>query len=382
MKIQFINSYGKLHEYNFIREVVPGENITVYSDTGYAKFANPEVEQYYKENNIRLVRANDYAKINNRTIRSFFNLLSGIRIILKSRREKYDYCFVHFLSTRRAILSYFVPSRTKQVLITYGSDLLRRNNFNNFFFKKMIERSHLIVFNSGNLRYTFEQAYGKQYENKCVDIAFPCASFDRLETLISGFKPEDAFKRFNLPSDKKIVVCGHTSTEDEQFEPMIDALSRINQTSKDECYFVFFMTYGSGNYLEYRKRVEDKLKATDLNFTILKDYLNYDEMALLHSVSNIHITSITTDALSIFLQEEMYAGATVLYGKWLHYIEFENEDYGAIPYNDFDDLTIKFNEVASGNIPPKPTNLKHMIENLSSNESISNSWRKILYGNE
>lgn len=62
MKIQFINSYGKLHEYNFIREVVPGENITVYSDTGYAKFANPEVEQYYKENNIRLVRANDYAK--------------------------------------------------------------------------------------------------------------------------------------------------------------------------------------------------------------------------------------------------------------------------------------------------------------------------------
>ena len=243
----------------------------------------------------------------------------------------------------------------------------------------MIERSHLIVFNSGNLRYTFEKAYGKQYENKCVDIAFPCASFDRLEKLISGFKPEDAFERFNLPSDKKIVVCGHTSTEDEQFEPMIDALSKINQTSKDECHFVFFMTYGSGNYLEYRKRVEEKLKATDLNFTILKDYLNYDEMALLHSVSNIHITSITTDALSIFLQEEMYAGATVLYGKWLHYVEFENEDYGTVPYDDFSDLTTKFNEIASGKVPPKPSNLKQMIENLSSNESINKAWRKILY---
>ena len=162
MKIQFINSYGKLHEYNFIREVVPGEDLTVYSDTGYAKFANPEVERYYKYNNIRLVKANDYANIKNRYLRILLNLMSGIRIIWCSRKDKYDYCFVHFLSTRRAILSYFVPSRTKQVLITYGSDLLRRNNFNNFFFKKMIERSHLIVFNSGNLRYTFEKAYGKQ----------------------------------------------------------------------------------------------------------------------------------------------------------------------------------------------------------------------------
>ena len=378
MKIQFINSYGKLHEYNFIRVVVPGEDITVYSDTGYAEYASDEVERYYKENNIKLVKAKDFVGIKNRIVRVLFNLLSGIYIILKSRKEKYDYCFVHFLSNRRAILSYFIPSTTKQILITYGSDLLRRNDYDNFFFKKMIERAHLIVFNSGNLRYSFEQAYGNKFEDKCVDIAFPCASFDRLEKLMSGFNREEALKHFNLPPGKKIVICGHTSTKDEQFELMINALDKAEKSAKDSCHFVFFMTYGNGNYKTYRNRIEDKLRISTLSYTVLKDYLRYEEMALLHSVSDIHITSITSDALSIFLQEEMYAGATIMYGKWLHYTEFEKEDFGVVAYDDFADLTIKFNDVCRGNVPAKPDNIKKMIENLSSNIDIRKKWVKIL----
>lgn len=378
MKIQFINSYGKLHEYNFIRVVVPGEDITVYSDTGYAEYASSEVEQYYKDNNIKLVKANSFNGIKNRSIRIFLNLLSGIFKIFKSRKERYDYCFVHYLSNRRAILSYFIPSTTKQILITYGSDLLRRKDFNNFFFKKMIERAHLIVFNSGNLRYTFEQAYGKKYDDKCVDIAFPCASFDRLENLISVSKKDDALQRFNLPSGKTIVVCGHTSTSDEQFEQMIDALDNVEKSAKDSCHFVFFMTYGSGNYKSYQRIIEERLKRSTLSYTVMKDFLKYEEMALLHSISDIHITSITTDALSIFLLEEMYAGATVLYGEWLHYTEFEKDNYGAIAYKDFSDLTQKFNEVSRGIRPTKPDNLKKMIENLSSNEEIHKQWQSIL----
>ena len=162
---------------------------------------------------------------------------------------------------------------------------------------------------------------------------------------------------------------------------MISALNKVYDSAKNNCHFVFFMTYGSGNYKEYRDRVEQKLQGSSLSYTILKDYLNYEEMAMLHSISDIHITSITTDALSIFLQEEMYAGATILYGEWLHYIEFQNDNFGAISYKDFEDLTVKFNKVALGDIPAKPTNLKEKIKKLSSNESIHNDWMKILYNN-
>ena len=56
-KLQFINSYGKLHEYNFIRVVVPYGDFTVYSDTGYAKSANEEVFNYYREHDLKLVKA-------------------------------------------------------------------------------------------------------------------------------------------------------------------------------------------------------------------------------------------------------------------------------------------------------------------------------------
>ena len=205
-KIQFINSYGKLHEYNFIRVALPDSSIVVYSDTGYAKPETAEIEDYYKEHSITVVKAKSFSNIRLGIIRRALNLFSAIRIIVQSRKEKYDYCFVHYLSTRRAILSLFVPKTTKLMLITYGSDILRRKNFNNYFFRKMIERANLIVFNSGNLRLKFEAAFGKKFDNKCVDIAFPCASFERLEKNLVMYTRDYSLGQLGLPNDKTIVV--------------------------------------------------------------------------------------------------------------------------------------------------------------------------------
>lgn len=380
MRIQFINSSGKLHEYNFIRVAVPEEDITIYSDTGYAQFATDEIAEYYHNHNIKVIKANDYAHINNRHLRILLNLFSGLRLIWKSRIEKYDYCFIHYLSTRRAILSLLIPSSTKQILITYGTDILRRNNFNNFFFRKMLDRAYLIDFTSGNLKYTFENAYGKKYANKSIEIAFPCYSYGYINALQGKLSKDDIKNHFNFPLDKSVVVCGHTSTNEEQFDKMIDALEKIDDQAKSKYQFVFFMTYGAGDYKEYRAHIEQKLTNHTLSYTVLNKFLTSEEVAMIHIVSDVHITSIKTDAISFFMLEEMYAGATLLYGSWLHYVEFEGENnFGTMSFEDFDDLTIKLNMIAKGEIPNKPSNIKSMIESLSSNESIHEEWSKILY---
>ena len=375
-KIQFINSYGKFHEYNFIREVLPHDDITVYSDTGYASFATAEVEDYYVKHSINVVKAKDYASIGSGIIRKALNLFSGIKIIIKSRSEKYDYCFVHYLSTRRAVLSLFVPKKTKLVLITYGSDILRRKNFNNIFFKSMLNKADLIVFNSGNLRYTFEKSYGKKYDEKCVDIAFPCASFKRLELNISKHTKKEAKEHFSLPLNKTIVVCGHTSTSDEQHKKLIDAIQKIDKDHLEQCHFVFPMTYGSEDYINYRESIKQILKNTNLSYTVLENYLGYDEMSLLHISSDIHITSITTDALSLFLSEELFAGAHLIYGEWLHYTEFEANKVGADTYKSFNDLPEIISKVIDGEGTKAPDNQKKIIEDINSNDRIAQSWQK------
>lgn len=376
-KIQFINSYGKLHEYNFIRVAVPEGDITVYSDTGYAKLATEEVASYYRDRNVKLIKANDFSGIRFRPLRVFFNIISGIRIIIGSRKEHYDYCFVHFLSTRRAILSWFVPSSTKLVLITYGSDILRRKDFNNFFFKKMLDRAFLIDFTSGNLKYTFEKAYGDKYKPKSVEIGFPCYSYGILKQMTETYSKKSIKQHFDIPVEKKVVVCGHTSTEEEQFERMIAALERIDNKAKENYHFVFFMTYGAGNYKSYRTEIETILSQSSISYTVLNKFLSAEEVAMVHVMSDVHITSIRTDAISFFMLEEMYAGATLLYGEWLHYVEFEEDDFGTIKYKDFDDLPVQFNKIAKGMIPEKPANLREKIEAISSNEMIASKWKYV-----
>ena len=379
-KIQFINSYGKFHEYNFIKEALPQCEITVYSDTGYAKYASDEVKNYYDAHHVRVVKANSFDNIKNPTLRRVLNLFSAIGIIICSRKEQYDYCIIHFLSARRAILSSFIPRGTKQILVTYGSDILRRKDFNNVFFRRMLDRCYAIVETTGNIKYKLEEVYGEKYKSKSVYIPFPCASFDRLDDVINNVTIESALRRLDLPSDKKIVVCGHTSTHDEQFEKMIPAILKVPAEVLSLCHFVFPMTYGNGDYIEYREKIKKLLSNSGLNYTVLEEYLPYDIMAMLHLVSSVHITSITTDALSFFLLEELYCGASLLYGSWLHYIEFENEYTNAMTYNTFDELPIVFSAVILGKgkdiIPVEKE--REYIRDIQSNEMINNKWTELL----
>lgn len=377
-KIQFINSYGKFHEYNFIRVALPNDEVVVYSDTGYAKPESEEIAQYYKAHNISVVKANPFSEIKIGVLRRFLNLCSAIIITVGSRNKKYEYCFIHYLSTRRAILSMFIPKKTKQVLITYGSDILRRKDFNEFFFRKMLEKSHLIVFNSGNLRYKFEEELGKKYADKCVDIAFPCASFKRLEQNLIKYPKKYSLNELGLPDNKTIVVCGHTSTHDERHEKLIDALNKVPESYLNKCCFVFPMTYGNGDYLQYREKIKTKLKNAKFKSIVFEEYMPFDRMCMLHSASDVHITGITTDALSLFLLEEMYSGSHLIYGEWLHYIEFEENSLGCDSYKDFSDLPELFVKVLDGRGTPAPDNQKDIIERLQSNETIQRKWEQLL----
>lgn len=377
MKYQFINSAGKVHEYNFLKTVLPNQSVDIYSDTGYFKYANEEVANYYKSNDISVKCAKSFDKIKIPFIKHFLNLLSGIFMILKSNKKKYDYCFIHFLSTRRAILSLFVRSKTKVILVAYGSDILRRKKLDDFFFKSMIKRCYKIVFNSKNMKSKFSDTYGDKFDDKVCDISFPSFSFNRLEKLLNSSNMIDCKKFFGLPLDKKIIVCGHSSTHEEQFEKMIPQFLKMNKKLLDSCHFVFFMTYGAGDYLEYRDKIKSILAQTTLSYTVLDEFLNYEEMSWLHLISDYHITGITTDALSYFMLEEMYAGSIVIYGKWLNYLEFD-DGFNAIPYSDFDSLSIVFSDALINYRPKELLTVKKSIAKLTDNNLIKKEWDYIL----
>ena len=113
---------------------------------------------------------------------------------------------------------------------------------------------------------------------------------------------------------------------------------------------------------------------------MLKEYLNYDKMQKLHSVSDIHITNIKTDALSCFLQEQMLAGSVLLYGKWLKYLDIETPDFYAIPFEEIGQLSNTLVSVVDDfkNHKNKSKINRSGIINLASEEVITSEWNKIL----
>lgn len=376
--IQFIVTSGRLHEYNFIRFILPHDNITFYSDTGHSDPSNVEIEQYYREHNIKVVDAKKYENVKFRIIRILLNLFSGIKTIIKSRQIDYDYCFISFLSTRRAILSKFIPKNRKTILIAHGSDILRKTNFNEFFFNSMLKNSYRIIFNSENVKNQFINHYGNKYADKSEYIPFPSSSFERVDIAVAGISPFEAKKEFNLPTDKVIVICGHTSTFEEQFEYMIPALECVSDDILKNCHFVFPMTYGNGNYENYRNKIESLLSKSKLNYTVLHDYCTVDEMARLHLCSDIHISSIKTDALSIFMQEELYLGARLIYGEWLDYPELRNNHILYDTFKSFQELPIVFENVYNSSDFSIPANSREKVKQLKSISNIISKWNEIL----
>ena len=379
-KIQFLSSFGKFHEYNFIKQIIPNEDITIYSDTGYADFASKEVEDYYKNKKIALIKANDYSHIKNKILRRILNLFSAIRIVIRSRKINYDYCIIHFLSTRRAILSLFLPSKRKIILVTYGSDILRRKNLKSFFFSLMMNKAYRVIETTGNIHYCLKNTFNDKYEKKTVYIPFPSASYDILDSIIATTSKNDARLFWNLPLDKFVIVCGHTSTRDEQFELLIPALLKCKKDLLQKIHFVFPMTYGNGDYISYRKTIKDMLERSSLTYTLIDSYVNYKDLAKLHIASDIHITSISTDALSFFMLEELYCGADVLYGSWLHYLELENNHVKAMPYDHFDDIpTLIHNLLTQKNdFKVNISDTRDYLKQIQSPFLIRKKWNQVL----
>ena len=98
-------------------------------------------------------------------------------------------------------------------------------------------------------------------------------------------------------------------------------------------------------------------------------------------ISNIHITTIKTDAFSCFLQEELYTGSIIVYGKWLNYYEIENGQYATVPINDFGELSKKIDEIIVNfeEYEHSSTRNRDAIVSLASEESIINSWDKYIF---
>lgn len=374
------------HVYNYVDIVLADSNIfddiTIFNVDYVEK--NPAVfEDYYNKRNIEIINHKNRLKFNIPGFKSGYNFLERSLILYKHLcKKKYDYLIIHYCSWQSMQWADWFKNYFKHIIpVFWGGDVLRNKRVSSWQYKMVYDGSDAIVLPNAHSLNVFNQSTSYKYKNKAILIQFPTKMVRAfIEAEKSMPSRVEVLQKYGFPNDRLIVICGHTATRAERYESMIEELGRLSNDIKNKCYFVLMMTYSPEEYRSYQEIVERLIHKNGLSACVLKEYLNYDQIQKLHYISDIHITNILTDALSCFLQEELLAGAVLIYGKWLNYLEIETPDFYAIPFGDINDLKNTFEDVVINFRFHKERSAinKNGIIKLASEESILKEWNKYL----
>ncbi|MFJ8266842.1 hypothetical protein [Peribacillus asahii] len=349
--------------------------------------SNKEAYEYYNKNNIKVVLNNG---LNQLVKSALIRKIPKLRVVahLEQLNKKisdlgyFDYCFVHFVDITKSKLIIRNKDYFKKIIpVFWGSDLLRNEKLESSSYRRLFQLSHKIVLNTENMKKTFKKVYNTEFDRKVVVIKFPLMSFEKLDQLQKTSNVEALKKDFGFPTDKFIVICGHAGYKEEQYEELIESLSKCKAEVKKKCYFVFLMTYGPSNLREYQNKIRNLIKENALDGMVMSDYMIQNEFLKLFICSDIYITTITTDAFSGVMQENLYSGAMLIYGKWLNYYELEESAIVARSIekvkqvgNSLEEIVMNYDE-----IKPQLLSNRELISNISSPKSIKEMWEKKIF---
>lgn len=165
--------------------------------------------------------------------------------------------------------------------------------------------------------------------------------------------------------NKIVITCGYNGSKGQQHYKIIEELSKLPKEIKQKLFLFFPMTYGVPNE-EYINTLKTNLSRVEIPYRIFTKRLSECELADLRLMSDIALNIQITDAFSSSLVEHIYAGSTLVVGKWLPYSVFSK--YG-IYYISIDESEI------SNTIQRlcKPGNPNVNFDNISAAEQMS-SW--------
>lgn len=384
--ILILSSSDSRHVYNYIDIVLADrkifEDITIFN-VDYVEKTPTAFEEYYNKRNIEIINHKIWLKFDIPVLKSAYSFLERSLVLYKHlRQKKYDYIIIHYCSWQSMQWVNWFKGYFKHIIpVFWGGDVLRNKKVNSRQYKKVYDSSDVIVLPNAHSLNMFNQSTSHKYKNKAILIQFPTKM---VRTFIEAEKSMpnkmDVLQEYGFPNNRLIVICGHTATRAERYESMVEELVQLPNDIKNKCYFVFMMTYSPEEYQSYQETIERLIHKNGLYGCVLKEYLSYEQIQRLHYISDIHITNILTDALSCFLQEELLAGAVLIYGKWLNYHEIETSDFYAIPFENINELKTTFEDVVVNFRFYKERSAinKDGIIKLASEESILKAWNKYL----
>lgn len=238
-----------------------------------------------------------------------------------------------------------LKKKTKNIYISVGgSDLYRDSKrFHvRMFQKRLIRHANYLSSENEQTRAYFYEVYGKRCSNVPHDIVnFGVDIIDAMEAIDEKNALREKWK---IPTNKYVIALGHNGRREHQHLAMIDAIGKLEESARKQCFFLIPMTYLVPEE-SYVDEIKQQLNAIGAEYRILRDFMNVKEMAETVSVCDAMVHVQTTDQLSSTMIAHMYVGNVVIAGSWLPYDSLRQANIKFYSIDEISELTIELSDI-------------------------------------
>lgn len=248
----------------------------------------------------------------------------------------YDGVNIHFAAPIYRYLAQSLKRKGKRLVTSiWGSDFLRATPRALDDLDRTLSASHIVTTNNPVIRQRLLARF-PEIESRLRIVPFGLRSLDIIRELMNSETREDSRRRLGLPINKTIVTVGYNGIRQQQHAIIIAGLAALAPQNKARLFALVPMTYPDD--APYQAEVEVLLKASGVDFAIVRDKLDIRDNCRIRIASDYAINMQTTDSLSASIQEHMFSGSRLVVGKWLPYEMFERMGVPILKVNDARDI--------------------------------------------
>lgn len=307
----------------------------------------------------------------------YFRTMLDLRTILE-QMPMYDAMQLLWIEKEWVYFHNLIRSKTKRLNLNIGgSDFYRASNTERDYKKKLIECADRVIGQTEDTAENFRSYYGDVAADKLCCFPYGIEVLNYIN--LNKDKDKNTLRRkYHIPLNKIVITCGHNAGQAHQHIEMIEVINRLPAKIKEQIVCVFPMTYPQGCN-EYIDVVDNRLKQTDLQYVILKNFMDFQGMAEYALISDIMIHVQTTDQLSSSMLEEMYAGSIVIAGSWLPYKSLRKMGIYFLDVDTISDLTAVLEDVIVNmeSYKDKCKENRALIRQYSSWDEVAPKWHAL-----
>lgn len=307
----------------------------------------------------------------------YFQTMVELQMILE-QLPVYDAMQLLWIEKEWVYFHKLIRSKTKRLNLNIGgSDFYRAGKTERDYKKKLIECADQVIGQTADTVKNFELYYNEVVSGKLCCFPYGIEVLDFIN--LNREQDKNKLKRkYHIPLNKIVITCGHNASQAHQHIEMIEAINQLPAIIKKQIVCVLPMTYPQGCE-EYINFVDGSLKGTDLEYVILKDFMDFQDMAEYALISDIMIHVQTTDQLSSSILEEMYAGSIFIAGSWLPYKALHKMGIYFLDVDTIPDVTAVLEDVVA-NIEvytEKCRGNREIIWKYSSWDEVASKWHAL-----